>query len=287
MPRPLPPVPDPTSGVNGSHMNTKSQNTPSRFFATRQPRNWRSDSVSLGNARIVFAADSQPPQKLRYPKILKPKINLRRTLWVSPPSSPNPLQRVTHLPGQGGHLVSLFFRRVFENRNLKNAVGANLALMTLLSGIVRAHTSLTALAFIPVANAEVQINNEPKVDLVTKESIIRPLTEYNITQEFSLFHPAIDLATAIGSPVRPIMNGVVVESDWSWFGYGNTVVVNHKNGYVSRYAHLSKIFVREGEEITTDTVLGLSGSTGHSTGPHLHLEITNHGIPINPRTLLE
>jgi murein DD-endopeptidase MepM/ murein hydrolase activator NlpD len=116
---------------------------------------------------------------------------------------------------------------------------------------------------------------------------VKPLARYIINQGFSLLHPGIDLEADRDESILPIMNGVVVEASWNVFGYGNTVVVNHKNGYASRYAHLAKIFVRPGEEISNDMVLGLAGSTGHSTGTHLHLEIYDHGIPINPRGLLE
>ena len=129
--------------------------------------------------------------------------------------------------------------------------------------------------------------NEPKIDIATKKSVIKPLERYRITQGFTFFHPAIDLGIDPGKPIHPVMNGIVTESQRSWVGYGNTIVVDHQNGYSSRYAHLSSLFVKLGEKVSTDTVLGLSGSTGRSSGPHLHLEIADRGIPINPRSLLE
>lgn len=78
------------------------------------------------------------------------------------------------------------------------------------------------------------------------------------------------------------MKGTVIEAGASPFGYGNVILVDHGNGLVSLYAHLSKILSHKGDEVGMDTVIGLVGTTGHSTGPHLHLEIHQNGISVNP-----
>ena len=74
---------------------------------------------------------------------------------------------------------------------------------------------------------------------------------------------------------------VVAGGGWN-AGYGNHVIVDHGNGFVTLYAHLNSIFVRPGENISRGQQIGTVGNTGNSTGPHLHFEIRYHGVPQNP-----
>lgn len=92
-------------------------------------------------------------------------------------------------------------------------------------------------------------------------------------------HNGIDIAIPAGTPVRPVASGVVVYSG-NRSGYGNTVVVEHDNGIISLYAHNSRILVAEGEPVTQESTLALSGSTGRSTGPHLHFEAWQGGTNV-------
>lgn len=96
------------------------------------------------------------------------------------------------------------------------------------------------------------------------------------------FHEGWDLAKPYGTPVFPIRKGVVRFTGWRE-GYGNLVAVKHSDGMESWYGHLSSIRVRVGRSVTRSTLIGRVGSTGLSTGPHLHLEIRNRqGTAINP-----
>ncbi len=113
-----------------------------------------------------------------------------------------------------------------------------------------------------------------------------PIEFTYMSQSFSVFHPGIDLATEFGTKILPIESGIVIEASFSPFGYGNEVLIDNGNGTESLYAHLSKIEVKKGDEVNIKTEIGLVGSTGHSTGPHLHLEIHKNGAPINPLTIL-
>jgi len=92
-------------------------------------------------------------------------------------------------------------------------------------------------------------------------------------------HNGIDIAIPSGTPVRPVAPGVVVYSG-SRSGYGNTVVVEHDNGIITLYAHNSQIQVAEGQPVTQESILALSGSTGRSTGPHLHFEAWQEGTNV-------
>jgi murein DD-endopeptidase MepM/ murein hydrolase activator NlpD len=82
------------------------------------------------------------------------------------------------------------------------------------------------------------------------------------------------------------MPGVVAYAGWDYSGYGNLVVLSHKNGFDSYYAHLSKIEVATGNIVDMNTEIGKMGVTGHSTGSHLHLEIHQNGVSLNPLTVL-
>ena len=94
-------------------------------------------------------------------------------------------------------------------------------------------------------------------------------------------HNAIDISSAIGAPVRSPADGIVVKAEWA-NGYGNVIYVSHGYGYSTRYGHLSSFSVRPGQRIKRGDVLGSVGSTGRSTGPHLHYEVRVNNNPVNP-----
>jgi len=103
-----------------------------------------------------------------------------------------------------------------------------------------------------------------------------------LTQGYWYGHRAIDIGAAVGTAIRASDNGFISFAGWTDIGYGYLVVVDHQNGYQTYYAHLSNIFVREGEAVSGAQVIGAMGSTGNSTGPHLHYEIRYNGYPTNP-----
>jgi|AntRauTorckE6833_2_1112554.scaffolds.fasta_scaffold09972_3 murein DD-endopeptidase MepM/ murein hydrolase activator NlpD len=94
-------------------------------------------------------------------------------------------------------------------------------------------------------------------------------------------HRAIDYAAAWGTPVRAVGDGTVVLSAYSG-GYGNKISVRHNGTYTTNYAHLSKYAVSYGDKVKQGQVIGYVGSTGFSTGPHLHYEMVKNGVKINP-----
>jgi murein DD-endopeptidase MepM/ murein hydrolase activator NlpD len=96
-------------------------------------------------------------------------------------------------------------------------------------------------------------------------------------------HPAVDIAGWNGSPVAAADGGYVVLAGGGWNGgYGNNVIVDHGNGYTTLYAHLTSVFVNPGETVSKGQQIGTMGSTGNSTGPHLHFEIRYNGVPYDP-----
>ncbi len=94
-------------------------------------------------------------------------------------------------------------------------------------------------------------------------------------------HNAIDISTAVGQPVRAPADGIVVKSEWA-NGYGNVIYLSHGYGFSTRYGHLSSFAVRPGQRVKRGDVIGYVGSTGRSTGPHLHYEVRLNNNPVNP-----
>jgi murein DD-endopeptidase MepM/ murein hydrolase activator NlpD len=99
-------------------------------------------------------------------------------------------------------------------------------------------------------------------------------------------HTGWDIAGGFGSFVRATAPGVVVEAGWTNVGYGQHVVIDHGYGYRTLYGHLSKIGVSVGQRVSAGDYLGNIGSTGNSTGPHLHYEVRVGNAPINPGPFL-
>jgi murein DD-endopeptidase MepM/ murein hydrolase activator NlpD len=99
------------------------------------------------------------------------------------------------------------------------------------------------------------------------------------------YHKGLDIAAPAGMNIRAALGGEVVFSGKDR-GYGNTVVIQHPDGYQTRYAHLADISVKTGDVLSSGDVLGVVGNTGHSTGPHLHFEVIRKGSQIDPKLAL-
>jgi len=99
------------------------------------------------------------------------------------------------------------------------------------------------------------------------------------------FHTGIDIPTAKGTPVVASMDGKVISCAYAG-GHGNSVLIAHKNNFHTRYSHNSEIMVKPGDEVKKGQIIALAGSTGNSTGPHLHFEIRFNDIPLNPLDFL-
>ncbi|MBI2600325.1 M23 family metallopeptidase [Candidatus Daviesbacteria bacterium] len=113
-------------------------------------------------------------------------------------------------------------------------------------------------------------------------------TQGSLTQYFAWYHPGIDVANRIAPAIAAADGGTVVVAGWpDGYGYGNRVVIDHGNGYRSLYAHLSNIYVSVGQVVSRGQAIGQMGSTGRSTGTHLHLEIHYRGVAVNPLAILK
>jgi murein DD-endopeptidase MepM/ murein hydrolase activator NlpD len=95
-------------------------------------------------------------------------------------------------------------------------------------------------------------------------------------------HPGIDLAGAFGTPIFATAEGTVLRAGWNSGGYGNMVEIDHGRGIITRYGHMSAVLVHAGDRVTRGEQVGRMGSTGRSTGNHLHYEVRIDGRPVNP-----
>jgi hypothetical protein len=119
-------------------------------------------------------------------------------------------------------------------------------------------------------------------------AFIWPTTDRSISgYRFSPIHRGIDIAGSIGNAVYATDSGVVVYSGWSNYGYGYLIVVDHGNGWQTAYAHLSSISAVCGQSVFQGSVIGGVGSTGNSSGPHLHFEMVFNGAKVNPENFLQ
>lgn len=107
-----------------------------------------------------------------------------------------------------------------------------------------------------------------------------------MAQYFSWYHPGIDISNLGGGPIHAVDGGTVVISGWDGTGYGNTILIDHGNGYTTRYGHMSVLYAKVGQQVGKGAVIGMMGSTGRSTGTHLHLEIRKNGGALNPLSFL-
>lgn len=99
-------------------------------------------------------------------------------------------------------------------------------------------------------------------------------------------HTGIDMACPTGTPIRAAMSGTVAYAGWSNI-FGNYIIINHGNGYQSLYGHMSQTLAKKGQLVDHNTKIGLVGSTGYSTGPHLHFTVYKNGNLVDPLTLLK
>lgn len=185
-----------------------------------------------------------------------------------------------------GSRVSRLFRLIFEKKSVKTVLGSNIAILVLASSYLPISAGIGGPSSFEFDQAEEQIITQKIVQLKTEKNIQLPTEELVLNQSYSWYHRGIDLDGVTGDPIKSIMPGVVDKVQFSNVGYGNAVIIKHGDDLLSLYAHLSKIYVEPDQRITLDTIIGEMGSTGRSTGDHLHLEVKSGDTQINPLTLL-
>lgn len=127
-------------------------------------------------------------------------------------------------------------------------------------------------------------SSEPSQGVPSRAGLIWPVNG-PVTSGFGIrwgrMHTGIDIAVPTGTPVHASAAGTVVYASWM-SGYGFLVAIDHGNGLATAYAHNSSLLVSVGQHVAQGEVISLSGSTGHSTGPHVHFEVRVNGVPVDP-----
>jgi len=154
------------------------------------------------------------------------------------------------------------------------------------------------------SDAELAVPEAPPVTAVAQPAgpitrliaFVAPLRGYAINSAFGLRrlaseararqHKGVDMAAPSGTTVFAACEGEVLRTGYEAGGYGRFIEVRHPNGMTTLYAHLSRIDVARGDRVAAEERIGLVGSTGHSTGPHLHFEVRRDHAQINPTTVL-
>lgn len=127
-----------------------------------------------------------------------------------------------------------------------------------------------------------QIIPGPSAVVPSGARMVWPTTGHRLTQYYSWRHSGIDIADRLGTPIYAADAGVVVTRGYNRGGYGNQIVIDHGGGRQTRYAHLSAFSVNVGQRVTKGQYIGAMGSTGRSTGSHLHFEVLINGRHYNP-----
>lgn len=177
--------------------------------------------------------------------------------------------------------LSKLLRPLLEHKRIRTIFGANLAGALIAVGSVSVPGALEA-----PSQPAAEVLAQPSVVVTTEQRFQMPVQLIGISQGFSAFHPGVDMRAPLGSPIKAVANGKVLEVVTEQFGYGHHVVVEHEGTLNSLYAHMGTIAVQVGQEVTGETVLGTVGLTGWTTGPHLHLEVYDKGHVINPVGIL-
>ncbi len=175
---------------------------------------------------------------------------------------------------------------IMEANNIKNAsrlqIGQKLIIPGARKTLIPVRKATKVARYAPTA----KISRKTVSNIKSSTKLFWPASCSRITQYFHWKHHAIDIACKINTPIRAAEDGVVEIAGWSVSGYGKRIIIRHSNGIRTLYAHLNKIYVRVGQAINRGDVIGIMGSTGRSTGSHLHFEVRIGRSKKNPLSYL-
>jgi murein DD-endopeptidase MepM/ murein hydrolase activator NlpD len=137
-----------------------------------------------------------------------------------------------------------------------------------------------------VKNKELQIAGTPAIQPISNKNLTRVASGFGWRTDpfyhISEMHPGIDFTAPMGTPIYATADGVVKAAEFNAGGYGNCVILDHGFGYQTLYGHMSKLGCRNGQKVKRGDLIGYVGSTGKSTGPHVHYEVIKNGNKIDP-----
>lgn len=176
------------------------------------------------------------------------------------------------------------------------------ASLLVLAGMAMAAAPLAPISDEPLepdarpAAAPVTAVAKPAGPMMRAMVFVEPVPGHQINSKFGLRrlggeraarqHKGVDIAAPKGTSVMAAAEGRVMRIGYDAGGYGNFIEMRHPNGMTTLYAHLSRVDVASGHEIASGARIGLVGSTGYSTGPHLHFEVRRDGVQVNPSKVI-
>ena len=135
-------------------------------------------------------------------------------------------------------------------------------------------------------NIEQMTLARPAIQPIAKKDLKHLYTKFGMrfspVEKRWMNHTGLDFSADYGKPVYATGDGTVVKAEYNRGGYGNVIDIDHGFGYLTRYAHLQTMRVNIGDEVKRGNIIATVGSTGRSTGPHLHYEVRKNGNPVNP-----
>src|SRR3972149_6912350 len=184
--------------------------------------------------------------------------------------------------------VSLAIRFALQFLHLQLKIRPRIRLFTkvLLVLTLAFFASHQAVAYLKPKEAEIKIGGQPILVADSKESTEPTVEAGYRSQGYSSYHRAFDIATDFNSPIRPLGPGIVEFAGRLADGKGNVVIVDHGDGLKSLYAHMNRIDVGVGNMVNAEMTIGTVGLTGRTTGPHVHIEIIDNGIQVDPASVL-
>ncbi|MBN1325798.1 peptidoglycan DD-metalloendopeptidase family protein [Candidatus Falkowbacteria bacterium] len=196
-----------------------------------------------------------------------------------------PISGVTHTVAKGDTLSKIATRykadeqKIIDYNKLVDASDISVGQLLIIPEGTPYRPPLAPTQLAPIK----QIFEEPIVDPGRESGkMLWPNGCRRITQYFSWRHIGLDIACPRGTPIRAADDGVVTKMALQNTGYGHHAIIDHGNGKSTLYGHMDDVYVREGQKVQRGEIIGLEGSTGKSTGPHLHFEVRFWGVRYNP-----
>ena len=194
----------------------------------------------------------------------------------------DPLSKSTRLLGYGGNDKFQNYHLLKNGKLLKDLAQKSFSIKNRIKLEAESYSQITHL----VKDRDKMINSIPSIVPLANVDITRIGRGFGYRMHPILhvvkMHTGVDLTASRGTPVYATGDGIIIQASATSGGYGNVIKINHGYSYSSLYAHLSKILVSAGEKVKRGQLIGLVGTTGRSTGPHLHYEVRINNTPVNP-----
>jgi len=233
-------------------------------------------------------------------------VSLETILWqngLSARSLIRPGQTLEILPVTGvahkvarGESVSTIARKygtseadIIKQNNLLDVSDIKISQLLIIPGGKKIYPTVAVAkkaSNVPAVASITKLFVPPSGDVSRSTALLWPTAARVITQYFKLGHTGLDIGGPTGTAIYAADDGVVEISGWQK-GYGNTILLDHSDGSKTRYGHFSKLYVTKGETVKRGQTIGAMGSTGWSTGPHLHFEVVVGGKRKNPLTYIK